>query len=493
MHFETGNIQKPIIIQRKYRNPRYPLGQCDACPPADFTNSRKFHGSASRFFTSQGINMLPLGNGFHTAFGPLLYSGPVVVNDSAKMIWESFSRPEAIHSVIEKWSPLFDRLSLNRMIKKFFENGLIQNENDEGIKRKPPNRTLTVAIPLTNQCRLNCRYCYCNGNNKKMKTKTGLSIIRQVFLEARHHNFHRISIKYTGGEALLNYPLLVKLHKQANRLSEKTGIELEENVLSNGTTINKTIANSLKRFNMRLMISLDGIGGMQDIHRSYKNGDSSFNDVIKGIRNAVLQNLIPDISVTISSLNLNGINPLVSKLLDEELPFSLNFFKNPAISLKDQDTFKLPYPDAIGKIKQAYRLIEEKMPDRCLLGSLCDRINLAYPHFNACGACSSYLAFDVDGMLSKCHMDIVKTDWNFGVPCLVNWVRNATSGIQPIDINSIEECSKCAFKYYCGGGCPMESFYGSAGSSRQKEKCKIYKELIPEIIRLEGKRLIMFE
>ncbi len=53
----------------------------------------------------------------------------------------------------------------------------------------------------------------------------------------------------------------------------------------------------------------------------------------------------------------------------------------------------------------ALRVIEDRLSERSLLGSLIDRANLAAPHNTACGVGESYLVIDQRGGVAKCQME----------------------------------------------------------------------------------------
>lgn len=120
-------------------------------------------------------------------------------------------------------------------------------------------------------------------------------------------------------------------------LSRVTGIPVDGIVLSNGTLLEEQTISTMHELGLRLMISVDGLGRIHDIQRVYANGQGSFADVSRAVEIAVNNGLIPDISVTISGRNAAHLKDLMVWLLDYDLPFSLNFYRENQLSQNEPD------------------------------------------------------------------------------------------------------------------------------------------------------------
>jgi uncharacterized protein len=71
-------------------------------------------------------------------------------------------------------------------------------------------------------------------------------------------------------------------------------------------------------------------------------------------------------------------------------------------------------------------------------------------------------------------------------------IRDENTGLRNISVDEKEECKSCKWRYWCGGGCPLEIFRHTGRYDRKSPNCNIYKTLFPEIIRLEGLRLLRY-
>ena len=57
-------------------------------------------------------------------------------------------------------------------------------------------------------------------------------------------------------------------------------------------------------------------------------------------------------------------------------------------------------------------------------------------------------------------------------------------------VDEKDECRDCQWKYWCAGGCPLETYRKTGTYTAKSPNCNIYKALFPEIIRLEGLRML---
>jgi len=310
-----------------------------------------------------------------------------------------------------------------------------------------------------------------------------------VFRSAVKHGYGKVKLKYAGGEPLLHFDLLQKLHRYAQQQADKHNIELDGVVLSNGTLLTKTIISELKTQKLRLMISLDGIGNWHDIQRPYAGGRGSFEDVVAGIELALSNGVIPHISVTISGRNAAGLPEVVAWILERELPFSIDFYRQNDFSVSHED-LKLDEEKIITGMRAAFKVIEQNLPKHSLLASLTDRANLAIPHERTCAAGRDYLVFNQHGGVAKCHMKMTEplTDLHVEDPLAV--IREDKMGLQNLPVNEKEGCRDCQWKHWCTGGCPLETYRATGRYDVKSPNCNIYKVIFPEVLRLEGLRLI---
>jgi uncharacterized protein len=324
-----------------------------------------------------------------------------------------------------------------------------------------------------------------------MSSETGRAAIDSIFRSAKIHDFKQVKIKFAGGEPLLRYPLILELHAHAKSLADANGLILEEVVLSNGTLLTRGMVQTLKALGIRLMISLDGFGIYHDSHRPYASGRGSFTDVSEVVDLALVNGLVPNISVTVSSRTAEGLPEIMAWILERDLPFSLNFYRENEFSASRED-MRLDEGKIINGMLAAFKVIENNLPRRGFLGGITDRANLSSAHTHTCGVGQNYLVFDQNGQVAKCQMQIRKPVTNVHIEDPLAIIRADQAGIQNISVEEKEGCKTCEWKYWCAGGCPLATHRVTGRYDVKSPNCNIYKVIFPEALRLEGLRLLKY-
>ncbi|MEZ0397195.1 MAG: radical SAM protein [Anaerolineales bacterium] len=351
---------------------------------------------------------------------------------------------------------------------------------------------LTAWLHLTDRCNLRCDYCYLPHKRDDMSLATGQAAIEATFRSALANGFEQVKFKYAGGEPLLRFPLIVELHQHAQSLAERHGLALEGVVLSNGTLLTPEMAQTLSAIDLRLMISLDGLGAYHDAHRRYAGGRGSFADVADAVDLALAHGLAPSISVTVSSRTAEGLPEVMAWILERDLPFSLNFYRENPLSASHAD-LRLDEEKIIAGMLAAFKVIENNLPRRPFLGGIIDRANLSISHVHTCGVGQNYLVFDPYGRVAKCQMHLGRPLTDAAAADPLALLRADRLGVQNVSVEEKEGCRECRWRYWCAGGCPLEAFRATGRYDVKSPNCHIYQALFPEALRLEGLRLLKYQ
>jgi uncharacterized protein len=102
------------------------------------------------------------------------------------------------------------------------------------------------------------------------------------------------------------------------------------------------------------------------------------------------------------------------------------------------------------------------------------------------------MVIDHNGHVAKCHMEIQQhvTDISDNDP--LQSLRNDTQGIQNLVVDEKQGCRECIWRYWCTGGCPVLTKRITGRYDAKSPNCKIYQALLPEVLRLEGLRLLQY-
>jgi uncharacterized protein len=388
-------------------------------------------------------------------------------------------------------TPLADlRAALSdELIERCFGLGILVD--DHPAEPPPDSDTLVAWLHVTNECNLRCTYCYLTKTDEAMSAETGRAAVDAIVRSALQHGYRAIKLKFAGGEASLNLPLVWELHTYAQMAAATQELALEAVVLSNGVGLGRASLRELQRRGIRLMISLDGFAADHDAQRVFANGHGSFGSVARTIERAREIGLRPDISVTVSGQTAGGLAALVGWLLDHDLPFNLNFYRENDCSAGFNE-LQLDEQRIVSGMLAAFRVIEERLPERSLLGALVDRANLATAHSKTCGVGESYLVIDQNGGVAKCQMEIERPITSVHVPDPLGIIRADTIGVRNLPVQEKAGCRDCAWQLWCAGGCAVATFRATGRYDVQSPNCGIYKALYPAALRLEGLRVLKY-
>ncbi|MGB0384092.1 MAG: radical SAM protein [Ardenticatenaceae bacterium] len=441
------------------------------------------------FLRSPDSRTLELAEGDVICYGP--YHKPTVLNESALSLLSFFEEANGPCAVPDRWRGAWGDGVIERALEDMLGAGLLLPEGHGLPELIETPKTLAAWLHVTDRCNLRCDYCYLPHLRKDMSFETGRKAIEATFRSAVKHGFSGVKFKYAGGEALIRFGLVVELHGYAQALAERYGLALDGVVLSNGTLLTPQIVQTMQGLGLRLMISLDGLGEFHDVQRKYAGGRGSFEDVSRGVDVALDYGLVPDVSITVSGRNAEGLADVVAWVLARDLPFSLNFYRENELSSSLAD-LKLDEEKIIQGMLAAYKVMEENLPRRSLLASIVDRSNLAAPHLRTCGVGHSYLVFDYRGRVSKCQMQLHQPVTTVQADDPLALIRADSLGIQNLSVEEKEGCRDCEWKYWCTGGCSLATFRATGRYDIKSPNCNIYKALYPEAVRLEGLRLLKY-
>ncbi len=248
---------------------------------------------------------------------------------------------------------------------------------------------------------------------------------------------------------------------------------------------------TLKALGLRLMISLDGLGEVHDRQRVYASGRGSAVDVLEAIELALSHNLIPDVSITVSGRTARDLPEVIRWVMERDLPFGLNFYRENEFSATQTD-LQLEEESILAGMRAVFAMIEADLPKRSLLNALVDRANLSFAHLRTCGVGQDYLVFDPQGGVAKCQMEIGKPVATVRVDDPLALIRADSSGIQNLSVEEKEGCRTCTWRYWCAGGCPLATYRATGHYDVKSPLCNIYRAIFPEVLRLEGLRLLRY-
>ena len=337
-------------------------------------------------------------------------------------------------------------------------------------------------LHLTDSCNLKCKYCHFPHNPLDMHIDIALSSIETIFRVANRERASRVHIKYMGGEPLLQYNNIITISNYAKKIAKESDIELDELIVTNGLLLDTQKIKKIKELDIKLTISLDGIGR----YNAQRADILSTNRIMDAINLSIKNGLLPNISVVVNEKNIDGLAQLVSWILKRGLRFNLILVRN---SLFYQDKFL--EQKIIDGLLKTFETIEENLPKYNIINSMFERLTPLNAHSKTCGAGENYLVFDPRGEIAKCQMEMHNIVANYQDNDPIKKIQEDTKFVKSYDVDEIEECNECDIRYFCTGGCPMQTYYSVGRYNQKSPNCNIYKAIYPALLRLEGIRILI--
>lgn len=141
-----------------------------------------------------------------------------------------------------------------------------------------------MDLCLSNECNLDCGYCYVRGKKRSSPDWLGAARVEKaVELYRRHAGASRIQkVSISGGEPFLRFDLLLAAVRTVrDRLGARPRIE----VFTNGTLITPGRVRALLEHSVDLVVSFDGPRAVQDRNRRF------WGDPQRSTYSAVLENI----------------------------------------------------------------------------------------------------------------------------------------------------------------------------------------------------------
>jgi uncharacterized protein len=353
---------------------------------------------------------------------------------------------------------------------------------------------LSVWLHVTNACNLACHYCYIDKSQQQMTAATGYAAIDATMRAAHQGGYQEVVVKYAGGEPTLVMDAITEIHTYAMTQAATAGFRLRGTVLSNGVGLTPAKVKRLKELGLNLTISLDGLGAEHDEQRPTRAGKGSSQLVTQGIENAIAGDINPAISITVTDSSSEGLVELVEWILEHELFLNIHFYRShQSVPInKNSPRWDVQEERIIARMRQVFSMIEQHLPHYSLLQGLVDYANLGYAHQTPCSAGKDYLVYNHQGQLAICQMLMDHPVGDVHTENPLNAIRTADIPIRNIPVDERGECASCEWRYWCAGGCPVQTFRALGHNKVKSPNCHIYKALYPEVIRLEALRLMQY-
>ncbi len=215
---------------------------------------------------------------FRTPGGYYLYDvNRRVVLKIEENLWQSFKNKD-----FSKNEELINAMKENGLLSSK-RVGKIVHPIDAVLEHYLNNKACMITLQITQQCNLRCSYCIYSGdyeNREHSNQKMDIEIAKKGvdFLLEHSKDSDRISVGFYGGEPLLEFDLMKSVIKYAELKSE--GKNIHFTFTTNATLLDNEKLEFLEKYDVAVVISLDGPKEVHDKNRKFAYNSCGTFDIV---------------------------------------------------------------------------------------------------------------------------------------------------------------------------------------------------------------------
>lgn len=443
-----------------------------------------------KYKLSRYLQHREVSNGYFGIYNPLKNHNIIFLDSNIYESFLEFENPRDIEK--SKTKPEI----LEKLVKDKF---LLPADYDQRtpikllLNKLPKNPDFSLMyLLLSNKCNLRCEYCFEVGNKIPNQIRSNMSKITasnaidlfSKIAKVKPKEGH--SVIFYGGEPLMNKKVFrYAVQKLRNYESEGKLKDLKMIINTNGSFVDKPLAEFCAKYDINPAISIDGTKIIHDGVRKKKGLGSSFEEAKKAYKLFKEQEVNPGISCTISSKNVQNLEEIATYFADEFEPNGIGF--NFLLDLTcGKNPLSIPIEYSTRKLLDVFKILREKgIYEERLMRRIGKLVNNKI-HLKDCAGYGNQIVFGPDGSFGPCQIFLDAGKYIAGNvnnnppdprthPIFREW-NNRTA-------LTMKGCENCSGITLCGGGCAYNA-YVTNGSIWQKDErmCKHTKILIDWII-----------
>lgn len=357
---------------------------------------------------------------------------------------------------------------------------------------------MQIIVKLTTNCNLNCIYCS-EGDKKAVTLKKEMlfKAIDELPLLLDKINDKNITLLWHGGEPLsVGKEYLTEVMQYATEKLKNYHIKFL--IQTNGTLIDDEWISIFCKFKVGIGISLDGYKELHDNNRLTKNGEATFDLIVKNmqkLKNAGVNYGALMVLNTSSQINMEALTKCI-----EEYDLHPKIHSVIACGRASEVDSVAVYENYVELMKELYRYCMES--DRNIiiepLNELMDTI-LGVDSVHECsfnGSCGvSFICIYADGSAGFCgRAEHEKDDFTYG--SLED--KNLLELYESVNAQRIRsrqqylkehDCYGCNYWHLCHGGCAFEAVTATGSLYSKYVNCGMRKSLL-DFLQTEGLQLL---
>lgn len=432
---------------------------------------------------------LPRGEGmvlYHSLFG-----NPTFATTDALKLVNFFESPKSVRNLHDTYdireSVLEEFLRCSFIVEyPSRERKILREALDQRRKLLASGALVNHLRFFSAYCNFNCSYCsitQLHGLGYASLIRPGLRFPFAVAKQAvdaflalvRSHKKREVTIRFFGGEPLIDWRVYERVVEYCSAQGP-TEPRIRHYLNTNGSLISQRTARFLKEHNVKVIVSLDGLGAANDLFRKYPSGKGTYDTVIRGIDQLAAADVEIHLNVTLHSGNLVELRRIVDFAAGigakdmgiEDLCF---------VPEHEAGQYQTDRKKEMQAILDAWEYGRERgVP---VLGSWSGFRNLNA--FNGgsihyCAGNGEEICVDAQGRVFPCY----------GIPVSIGQIsllekcftHPLYESMAMRVVGNIAACRGCDIEGPCGGACAADVFSSSGDLSRvEPEKCDVRRQL----------------
>lgn len=386
--------------------------------------------------------------------------------------------PKNLEIVVMTSDKFYSRLGSSEL-SELNNCGMLDNEKVAGydLKEVFPEHITKVYLLFGTDCNISCKYCTVKHNARNypfQDTMTDETLNNSLkFLFEKNEGISHITLY--GGEPMLHRERINQFFDYVESLPVERVPRID--LITNGILTDLELMERMKKWNVLVLISLDGTKQEHDIFRVDGNGKGTYERVVEGIKAYQKAGLRVGISMVLGKHNCRNIRNICTELKRTYNIISIGLtlpHMEPDIAIDDEfnDFLKYDYKEVLDACQEQGLWFEQGMKR---LLSLAEKKYYIY----GCPVDSKGCMIRIlpDGVVTLCENMGLREMYQLGnvnesdiqishmmeTQQFQQWYRRCTK--------DYSDCMECSAYGICGMGCPYDAYLQHGTINAIEQRC----------------------
>jgi uncharacterized protein len=399
----------------------------------------------------------------------------------------------ALLKAIRHGTPIPTGDGIPRAVDLLKSIGIIDSDESYPRSRNPGGSfqpTSATFLP-TSDCNLRCIYCYANSGATSyyLSPEVALAAVDFICNNAKDKNETQVQVGFLGGgEPFLAWDLVQEIVAYTRVTAAGLGLSTYFTGVTNGMLSTDQVDWITKNFQY-LNISMDGGKATQDHHRPTRDGQGSFDTVMRTATCLRAAGFRYAIRSTISSRSVGQMVPIVEFFLRELGASKVQL--EPLFACGRCRTTSRLAPDPQVFVDNFKKCLEVVRGTSTELH--CSAIRLDSLSATFCGALAENFYVTPEGYVTSCTEVSLSSEplsstffigqYDRTEQKFVFWDEKRAF-LASRNLSNLKDCGACIAKWHCAGGCPVKAGHqGNIFEPTKLANCTIARQLTEHSIR----------